>query len=338
MTYLYAFNVKINKQVYNKNLYEFCKFYEKKIIMITYEVKKKTYNIIVEDEDARIISEMELKAAEIFKDLRYNKDYETQFIPYFVFNELEKNIYTHRISYNNPRMYLYVDEMVGKFKIEYVSLFIFDTLNKFKISDMEEIICWHMLFFDCSEYDEYERFNIWCVLRYWDEKYKFINIHKFNGKCGKNKKIPKDVKKYINYESYDRNINDYLNFEHEYPYIDISQIPNVFNVINFMEKLEMEADENDDYDEFIIDDYEQIIEKIKEMEEMKEIEKKSLKTIQKNHEMEIADYDLNILFSTDKENSIIENIIFNNEEKEDDYEEYLEIIRIRRIKKSFMIN
>ena len=40
MTYLYAFNVKINKQAYNKNLYEFCKFYEKKIIMITYEVKK----------------------------------------------------------------------------------------------------------------------------------------------------------------------------------------------------------------------------------------------------------------------------------------------------------
>lgn len=338
MTYLFAFNIKINKKAYNKDLYEFCKYCEDVIVMITYEVKKKTYNIIVEIEDLEVKYDLKLKAFEIFKDLKYNKDYETQFIPSFVFKELEKNIYTCRISYNNPRMYLYFNRMVGKFKIEYISLFIFDTLNKFKISNMKEIICWHMIFFDCSEYDEYERFNIWCILRYWDEKYKFINIHKFNGICGKNKRIPKDVKKYINYESYDRNINEYLNFEHDYPYIDVAQIPNVFNVINFMEKLEMEADENDDYDEFIIDNYEQMIEKIKEMEEMKEIEKKSLKTIQKNHEIEIADYDLNILFSTDKENSIIENIIFDNEEDEDDYEEYFEIVRTRRIKKSFMIN
>lgn len=41
MTYLYAFNVKINKQSYNKILYEFCKLYENIIVAITYEVKKK---------------------------------------------------------------------------------------------------------------------------------------------------------------------------------------------------------------------------------------------------------------------------------------------------------
>ena len=56
--------------------------------------------------------------------------------------------------------------------------------------------------------------------------------------------------------------------------------------------------------------------------------------------MEIVEYDLyydlDILFLIDKENSIIENIIFNNEEEED--EEYFEIVRTRRIKKSFMIN
>ena len=36
----------------------------------------------------------------------------------------------------------------------------------------------------------------------------------------------------------------------------------------------------------------------------------------------------------DKEDSIVENIIFDNEEDE----EYFEIMRSRRIKKSFMIN
>ena len=76
---------------------------------------------------------------------------------------------------------------------------------------------------------------------------------------------------------------------------------------------------------------------IKEIIEMKKT-KKTLKTIQENQEKEIVDYDLDILFSLDEEKSIIENIILDNEEDEDDYEEYLEIVRTRRIKKSFMIN
>lgn len=41
MTYLYTFNVKINKQAYNKNLYKFCEYYKDIIFAITYEVKKK---------------------------------------------------------------------------------------------------------------------------------------------------------------------------------------------------------------------------------------------------------------------------------------------------------
>ena len=41
MTYLYAFNVKINKQAYNKNLYKFCEYYKDIIFAITYEVKKR---------------------------------------------------------------------------------------------------------------------------------------------------------------------------------------------------------------------------------------------------------------------------------------------------------
>ena len=322
MTYLFAFNIKINKKIHNKDLYEFCKYCEDVIVMITYEVKKKTYNIIVEIEDLEVKYDLKLKAFEIFKDLKYNKDYETQFIPSFVFKELEKNIYTCRISYNNPRMYLYFNRMVGKFKIEYISLFIFDTLNKFKISNMKEIICWHMLFFTCLNYNDYEKFNIWCVLRYWDDKYKNINIHKFNGICGKDKKIPKDVKKYINYKIYDKEINCFLNFEHDYPYINIIQIPNVFNITNFMENLEKEANDTNDYKNFINDNYEKMIKDIKEIKKKEKVEYDLY-------------YELKVLFLTDKENSDIKNIIFNNEEED---EEYLEIVRTRRIKKSFMIN
>lgn len=46
--------------------------------------------------------------------------------------------------------------------------------------------------------------------------------------------------------------------------------------------------------------------------------------------------DIVALVSTNKENSIIENNIFNDDEEDD--KEYLEIVRTRRIKKSFMIN
>ena len=226
-------------------------------------------------------------------------------------------------------MYLYFDQMIGRFKIEYISLFIFDVLYKFKKSDIDEIICWDMIFYDCLTNEDYERFNNWCVLRYWDEKYKFINIHKFNGICDKDKRISKDIKKYIDYDQYyDEGSNEIIDVgDDNYPYIEIEKIPNVFNIASFMRKLEKEAEEKDNYDDFIIEDYEKMIEEIKET--------KALKTIQENKETEIVDYDLKVLFSIDKEDSIIENNIFDNE-KED--EEYFEIMRYRRIKKSFMIN
>ena len=101
-----------------------------------------------------------------------------------------------------------------------------------------------------------------------------------------------------------------------------------------MKKLEKEAKVNSDYKDFDIINYESMIKEIIEMKKTK----KTLKTIQENQEKEIVDYDLDILFSLDEEKSIIENIILDNEEDEDDYEEYLEIVRTRRIKKSFMIN
>ena len=329
MTYLYAFNVKINKQAYNKNLYKFCEYYKDIIVAITYEVKKKTYNIIVGINDTDFTKEIKLKASEIFEDLKCYKDYDIYYVSTSEFVELRENIYTYRLSNSNPKMYLYFNEMIGIFKIEYISLFIFDVLYKFKKSDIDEIICWDMIFYDCLTNEDYERFNIWCVLRYWDEKYKFINIHKFNGMCDKDKRIPKDVKKYLDYDQYyDEGSNEIIDVgDDNYPYIEIEKIPNVFNIASFMRKLEKEAEEKDDYDDFIIEDYEQMIEEIKE--------KKALKTIQEYQEIEIVEYDLNILFSTDKEKLIIENIIFNNEEED---EEYLEIVRIRRIKKSFMIN
>lgn len=329
MTYLYAFNVKINKQAYNKNLYKFCEYYKDIIFAITYEVKKKTYNIIVGINDTDFTKEIKLKASEIFEDLKCYKDYDIYYVSTSEIVELRENIYTYRLSNSNPKMYLYFDQMIGRFKIEYISLFNFDVLYKFKKSDIDEIICWDMIFYDCLTNEDYERFNIWCVLRYWDEKYKFINIHKFNGICDKDKRIPKDIKKYIDYDQYyDEGSNEIIDVgDDNYPYIEIEKIPYIFNISSFMRKLEKEAEEKDDYDDFIIEDYEQMIEEIKE--------KKALKTIQEYQEIEIVEYDLNILFSTDKEKLIIENIIFNNEEED---EEYLEIVRIRRIKKSFMIN
>ena len=343
MSYIYdfSFDVKIDKQAYNKNLYKFCEYYKDIIVAITYEVKKKTYNIIVGINDTDFTKEIKLKASEIFEDLKCNKDYCMFYVPTFEFVNLRENIYTHRLSNSNPKMYLYFDQMIGRFKIEYISLFNFDVLYKFKKSDIDEIICWNMIFNDCLTNKDYERFNIWCVLRYWDEKHKFINIHQFNGICDKDKRIPKDIKKYIDYDQYyDEGSNEIIDVgDDNYPYIEIEKIPNVFSITKFMKKLEKEADDKDYYDDFIIDDYEQMIEEIKEKKEIEKVEKKALKTIQENQEIEIVeydlDYDLKILFSTDKENSIIENIIFNNEEED---EEYLEIMRTRRIKKSFMIN
>lgn len=335
MTYLYAFNIKINKQAYNKILYEFCKLYENKIIAITYEIKKKIYNIIVEVEDVEIINEMELKTSEMFKDLIYNKDYETEYILLSEFIKLYNIIYFPKLSCDNPKMYLYINETFGKFKIEYTPLFIFDVLYKFKISDMDEIICWNMIFYNCLTNKDYGTFIIWCIIRYWDNKYKFINIHKMNGFCSKNERIPKDVKKYIDYCKCEKDLDNLLEIEAEKLYINITQIPYVFNVIFFMKKLEKEAKVNGDYKDFDIINYETMIKEIKEMKKTK----KTLKTIQENKEMEIVeydlDYDLDILFSMDKEDSIIENIIFDNKEED---EEYFEIMRTRRIKKSFMIN
>ena len=327
-TYRFSFVIKIDKQSYNKNLYNFCEYYKDIIFAITYEVKKKTYEIIFGTNDTDF-KEIRLKASEILEDLKCNEDYYSRYVSNIRFKELKENIYIHKLSYNNPKMYLYYNESIDKFKIEYTPLFIFDILYKFKKSDMDEIICWHMLFFNCLTNNDYERFIIWCIIRYWDDKYKFINIHKMNGMCGKNKRIPKDIKKYIDYDQYyDEGSNEIIDVgDDNYPYIEIEKIPNVFNIASFMRKLEKEAEEKDNYDDFIIEDYEKMIEEIKET--------KALKTIQENKETEIVDYDLKVLFSIDKEDSIIENNIFDNE-KED--EEYFEIMRSRRIKKSFMIN
>ena len=334
-TYRFSFVIKIDKQSYNKNLYNFCEYYKDIIFAITYEVKNKTYEIIFGTNDTDF-KEIKLKASEIFENLKYNKDYNFSYVSDLGFEELKENIYIHKLSYNNPKMYLYYNEIIGKFKIEYTPLFIFDILYKFKKSDMDEIICWHMLFSNCLTNNDYERFNVWCIIRYWDDKYKFINIHKMNGMYCKNKRIPKDIKKYTCYISYDKELDDFEDF---YKYIKVGKIPNVFRITNFMRKLEKEADDKGYYDEFIIDDYEQMNEEIKEKKEMEKIEKKALKTIQENQKIKKVeydvDYDLDILFSTDKENSIIENNIFDNEEED---EEYFEIMRTRRIKKSFMIN
>ena len=92
-----------------------------------------------------------------------------------------------------------------------------------------------------------------------------------------------------------------------------------------MENLEKEANNTNDYKNFIINNYEKMIEDIKEIKKKEKVEYD-------------LDYDLKVLFSIDKEDSIIENNIFDNEEDEEEDKEYFEIVRTRRIKKSFMIN
>ena len=243
-----------------------------------------------------------MKASEIFKDLKYNKNYKIYRISEVKFNELERKCYDCMVSCINPKMFLYYcrhyayspeEELNYKFNINYLSILIFDILYNFKLSDIDEIICWYALFFEFMEQDDHEDFINSCIARYWDEEHKVINIRKMNGAIDENKRIPE---KYIIDESC----------------IDISEIPDIFDVIRFTQKINISVYRDIDY-------YDQ---KINEIED-------------KIQESEIIDDDIYISIPKEKENSIIENIIFDNE-KED--EEYFEIIRIRRIKKSFMIN
>lgn len=320
----YTFKVEINKQTYNKNLYKFCEYFEDIIKAIIYTVKTKTYKIIVKSEEPKFQNKLIMKASEIFKDLKYEKDYKTYRISEIKFNELERKCYDCMVSCINPKMFLYYcrhyayspeEELEYKFNINYLSILIFDILYNFKLSDIDEIICWYALFFEFMEQDDHEDFINSCIARYWDEEHKVINIRKMNGAIDENKRIPEE---YIINESC----------------IDISEIPDVyvFDVIRFTQKLNVDVNRAVMY-------YDQ---KINKMED------KTIKVVNKFKESEIIDDEIYISIPKEKENSIIKNTIFDNEEEEeDDYEyeedeyedeEYFEIMRTRRIKKSFMIN
>lgn len=300
----YTFKVEINKQTYSKNLYKFCEYFEDIIKAIIYTVKTKTYKIIVKSGESNFKNKLIMKASETFKDLKYNKDYKTYRISEIKFNELERKCYDCMVSCINPKMFLYYckhyayspeEELEYKFNIDYLSILIFDILYNFKLSDIDEIICWYALFFEFMEQDDHEDFINSCIARYWDEEHKVINIRKMNGAIDENKRIPEE---YIINESC----------------IDISEIPDIFDVIRFTQKINISVYRAIDY-------YDQ---KINEIED-------------KIQESEIIDDNIYISIPKEKENSIIENIIFDNEEDEEE-EEYSEIMRIRRIKKSFMIN
>ena len=312
----YTFKVEINKQTYSKNLYKFCEYFEDIIKAIIYTVKTKTYKIIVKSEEPKFQNKIIMKASKIFKDLKYKKDYKTYCISEVKFNELERKCYDCMVSCINPKMFLYYcrhyayspeEELEYKFNIDYLSILIFDILYNFKLSDIDEIICWYALFFEFMEQDDHEDFINSCIARYWDEEHKIINIRKMNGAIDENKRIPEE---YIINESC----------------IDISEIPDiyVFDVIRFTQKINVDVFRAIDY-------YDQ---KINKMED------KTLKVVNKFKESEIIDDEIYISIPKEKENSIIKNTIFDNEEDEyeEEDEEYFEIIRTRRIKKSFMIN
>ena len=312
----YVFKVEINKQTYNKNLYKFCEYFEDIIKAIIYTVKTKTYKIIVKSEEPKFQNKIIMKASKIFKDLKYKKDYKTYRISEDKFRNLERKSYDCLLSCNNPKMFLYYcrhyayspeEELEYKFNINYLSILIFDILYNFKLSDIDEIICWYALFFEFMEQDDHEDFINSCIARYWDEEHKVINIRKMNGAIDENKRIPEE---YIINESC----------------IDISEIPDiyVFDVIRFTQKINVDVDRAVMY-------YDQKINKMGD---------ETIKVVNKFKESEIIDDEIYISIPKEKENSIIKNTIFDNEEDEyeDEEEEYFEIIRTRRIKKSFMIN
>lgn len=341
MVYYYIFSVKIKKQEYNKNLYEFCKHYENIIVAITYVVNKKMYEIIIHIENTDYIKEVEQTASKIFKDLKLDKDFETCYMSDFEFYKLSGLLFYEKISFCNPKMYLYYSGTPKQFKIEKIPIVIFDILYNFKSSDMKEIICWFVLFLRNLINKNYEMFIKMCIKRYYNNNSETVNIHKYKGLCWKNKRIQGSINKYINHSYY---VEELKYDDPDYPYIDIERIPNVSKVYSFMEKeinkwhllddsyssdesdYSDDSNYSDDLDDIIKvkksknqDDFDELIEldELDELDEIDEIEKPET------------------LHSTIKENSIIENNIFDNE-KED--EEYFEIIRIRRIKKSFMIN
>lgn len=312
----YTFKVEINKQTYNKNLYKFCEYFEDIIKAIIYTVKTKTYKIIVKSEEPKFQNKIIMKASKIFKDLKYEKDYKTYRISEDKFRNLERKSYDCLLSCNNPKMFLYYcrhyayspeEELEYKFNINYLSILIFDILYNFKLSDIDEIICWYALFFEFMEQDDHEDFINSCIARYWDEEHKVINIRKMNGAIDENKRI---LEEYIINESC----------------IDISEIPDiyVFDVIRFTQKINVDVDRAVMY-------YDQKINKMGD---------ETIKVVNKFKESEIIDDEIYISIPKEKENSIIKNTIFDNEEDEyeDEEEEYFEIIRTRRIKKSFMIN
>ena len=312
----YTFKVEINKQTYDKNLYKFCEYFEDIIKAIIYTVKTKTYKIIVKSEEPKFQNKIIMKASKIFKDLKYEKDYKTYRISEDKFRNLERKSYDCLLSCNNPKMFLYYcrhyayspeEELEYKFNINYLSILIFDILYNFKLSDIDEIICWYALFFEFMEQDDHEDFINSCIARYWDEEHKVINIRKMNGAIDENKRI---LEEYIINESC----------------IDISEIPDiyVFDVIRFTQKINVDVDRAVMY-------YDQKINKMGD---------ETIKVVNKFKESEIIDDEIYISIPKEKENSIIKNTIFDNEEDEyeDEEEEYFEIIRTRRIKKSFMIN
>ena len=343
MVYYYIFSVKIKKQEYNKNLYEFCKYYEDIIVTITYLVTKKVYEIIIHIENTDYIKEVEQTASKIFKDLKLDKDFETYYMSDFEFYKLSGLLFYEKISFCNPRMYLYYSGTSKQFKIEKIPIVMFDILYNFKISNMKEIICWFVLFLRNLINKNYEMFIKMCIKRYYDNNSETVNINKYKGLCWKNKRIQGSINEYVYYSYY---VEELKYDDPDYPYIDIERIPNVSKVYSFMEKEinkrhllddSYSSDESDysndsDYsDESYSSDESEYSDDLDDVIKVKKSKKPN--KLDELDEIEKPE----TLQSTIKENSIIENNIFNNDDEEED-NEYFEIIRIRRIKKSFMIN
>lgn len=310
--YTFTIRIKIKNQDDIENLYKFCNTYREYIRSISYLVKRKIFEIIVKVyEKSKDIDYFISLITAMFENLKYPKDFEVYYITTFTFKNPYNKLWYSRLSYTNTRMYLYFKDGSYGWDIRYIPKIMYEILYNFKISDMNEIICWSIIFFKNYINSDYKLFIRSCVKRYYDKKHKIINIQRFKGICGMNgEKITRHIKNYMDYDYEFKGEASGIK-DDEHPYISIDKIPNVYLLGDFMDDI---LSNNSCFN---IDTFD-----LKESEIKKEEE---------------IDYNLDILFLQNKENSVIENNIFNNNEEDYD-EEYLEITRSRRIKKNFAIS
>lgn len=312
----YVIDIKIKNKNDIEDLYKFCNTYGDFIIAVTYLVKTKTFEIIVEADKSKNMIYYTKAMSEIFKNLSYFEDYNIRYMYEFAIEKLYDLLYDLKLSYKNTRIYLYFkgDYFKGdnfKWNIRDIPKIMFKILYEFKYTDITEIINWFIIFLENYEDEDYENYIDSCINMCCDVMYKTIDIYRYKRRCNKNKtEIPKNVKEYIDYSYKYKGLVD----DKDYPYIDVYSIPDVFCIHDHNLIYSSQCDSlSDSCDSSYDSSYDSSSDSCDSYDSLSDLENEEI--------------------------PIIENNIFNNNNEEEDYdEEYTEIIRSRRIKKNFAIS